>query len=125
MTLETYYFNEVKYPLPDNLLSENSYKDWVYLIKNVDTQTYKIGITNKVKTRRNQIETATGCNIKIIIAIELIDAGDEAPELVEKLLFNYYKEKRLKGEWFNLSNNDINDIKELFYKLDGDIIEHD
>jgi hypothetical protein len=26
---------------------------------------------------------------------------------------------------FNLSNNDINDIKELFYKLDGDIIEHD
>jgi hypothetical protein len=119
MRLQEYYYSKVKYPLPSYLTNVNSEKTIVYLIYNEITKLYKIGITSNIKKRHRDIENAIGCKTIIKTWIELLDEGDESPELVEKLLFEYYSHKRKIGEWFQLNCKDETDIKELFEKIYG------
>lgn len=48
---------------------------------------------------------------------------DERPSEIESFLHEYYKTKRKKGEWFDLSANDILAITHLFWEIEGEYIE--
>lgn len=65
---------------------------------------------------------SSGMNIFILISLELLPGNDESPEFIEKFLHNFYIDKRVKGEWFQLSIRDIIEIRNLFYEIYGEDI---
>jgi len=85
-------------------ISENTNKGYVYLIQFGDE--YKIGTSNNVERRFRELKTQMPYEGEIL---HTIATGD--PEGIESYWHNFYKEKRLKGEWFNLSKADIRYFK--------------
>ena len=77
-----------------------------YLVQNSTTGLYKIGKTaNEVKIRVAQF---TGMSAGDNYIHGFIDRD------IEQQLHKKYKDKRIKGEWFDLSQQDVNEILELF-----------
>jgi predicted GIY-YIG superfamily endonuclease len=85
---------------------------YVYLIKNTETNTYKIGISVNPKKRLKTLQT--GSSGKLII-VELYES--EFFFKIESTLHRQYAANRLIGEWFLLGDtevdNFINDCKSL------------
>lgn len=77
--------------------SSNGY---VYLMKS--GKHYKIGKTNSVDRRQYEIGLQLPEGIKPIHSIETDD-----PSGIEAYWHNRFKDKRLKGEWFNLTASDV------------------
>jgi len=77
----------------------------VYLL-HFGGEEYKIGCSNNVERRFREIKTQMPYEGKIIHAIE---TGD--PEGIEAYWHQYFKDKRLKGEWFKLSASDVKYFK--------------
>ncbi|MFC7420998.1 GIY-YIG nuclease family protein [Iodobacter arcticus] len=77
---------------------------YVYLLQ--FGQEYKIGSSNNVERRFREIKTQMPYEGKII---HTITTGD--PAGIETYWHNYFKEQRLKGEWFKLSASDIKYFK--------------
>lgn len=100
--------------------------EWVYIIYNHSTQLVKIGISNNVNTRFKELRTAGGCELSLLMAIQLEPFYDEKACNIEKYLHQFYKPKRQIGEWFNLSLRDIVDIRKLFWStIEGwDIVDN-
>ena len=88
----------------ENKTEINSENGYVYLIKFGDE--YKIGSSNDVERRFREIKTQMPYEGKII---HTINTGD--PDGIELYWHNYFKDKRLKGEWFKLSLKDISYFK--------------
>lgn len=90
-----------KYP-PENEIEltkiENGY---VYLL-HFGGEEYKIGCSKNVERRFREIKTQMPYDGTIIHAIE---TGD--PEGIEAYWHQFFKDKRLKGEWFKLTVGDI------------------
>jgi len=63
---------------------------------------YKIGSSNNVERRFREIKTQMPYEGKIIHSIE---TGD--PDGIEAYWHNYFRDKRLKGEWFKLMPSDV------------------
>lgn len=76
-----------------------------YLLKNTLTGHYKIGKTSKLKIEDRVKQLAVGAKIEIVSFCN-ID--------IEKKLHNKYSIKRVFGEWFNLSKEEVLEITELF-----------
>jgi len=81
--------------------SENGY---VYLL--LFGAEYKIGSSNSVERRFREIKTQMPYEGKIVHSIA---TGD--PAGIEAYWHNYFKDKRLKGEWFKLNPNDLRYFK--------------
>ena len=84
---------------------------YVYLIGEVGNDTnYKIGSTRAkdVNNRLKQLQTGSSSELYIKESFET-----EYPFKLEKMLHNYFKEKNLIGEWFELSKADTEDFKEI------------
>ena len=77
-------------------------KRFIYLIQNEDDLYIKIGIGVKPKTRVKTLTTGSTANLKIIYQKEV----DFAPK-IETCLHRIFASKRRKGEWFDLSEDDI------------------
>jgi hypothetical protein len=77
---------------------------YVYLLS--FGEEYKIGSSNNVERRFREIKTQMPYEGKII---HTISTGD--PAGIETYWHLYFKEKRLKGEWFRLSASDIRYFK--------------
>ncbi|WP_418501227.1 GIY-YIG nuclease family protein [Flagellimonas sp.] len=82
---------------------------YVYLMHDTSNCYYKIGISNSPEYRERTLQSEKP-------TIEMI-ASKKFPirkiaESIEKALHNTYSEKRLRGEWFKLNENDIEHIKE-------------
>jgi hypothetical protein len=73
---------------------------YVYLIK--FGEVYKIGNSNNVERRFREIKTQMPYEGKIV---HNISTGD--PEGIERYWHEFFREKRLKGEWFQLSADDV------------------
>lgn len=84
-------------------------KGFVYFVQHIDFGFTKIGKTSDLKIRIGQLKLEFG-NIKLIHAIET----DNAIEL-EKKFHALYADKRSEREWFNLTKEDIEKIKEMDY----------
>jgi hypothetical protein len=85
---------------------ENKQEDgYVYLIQFGNE--YKIGSSNNVERRFRELKTQMTYDGKII---HTITTGD--PNGIEQYWHQFFKEKRLKGEWFQLTANDIKYFKQ-------------
>ena len=83
---------------------------YVYLIKLGDS--YKIGITKNTEERFKQFEFMP-FELKIIKTAKVKEY-----DKVEKFLHEQYSSKRIKGEWFNLSQEDIQNIIDYLTEIE-------
>jgi DNA-directed RNA polymerase subunit RPC12/RpoP len=69
---------------------------------------YKIGITSgsDVSKRLTAIQTSHWLDMMVYYKSELI----YKVELVEKMIHDKYKDKRVRGEWFNIDHKDMKNI---------------
>ncbi len=96
----------------DNDESNHSIKEktcFVYLMIDTTNNFYKIGISNNPRYREHTLQSDKP-------TIELISAKEyptrTIAEAIEAALHKAYGEKRIRGEWFNLSEEDVEYIKE-------------
>ena len=89
-------------------------KGYVYLI--TDGSYYKIGLTrNEPYKRLAQLQTGT------VHKLSIVDYGlYENCSSMESYLHQKYSNKRAGGEWFNLSEDEVNAIKKEFNTEDGE-----
>ncbi len=83
-------------------------RGYTYLISN--NRAYKIGITTTTVTKRIA-ELQTGSSSKIEISGYSYNKDALA---MEQLLHNKYASKRMEGEWFDLTNDDVASIHHHF-----------
>ena len=80
---------------------------YVYLICDPNQNAYKIGVTrNIVQNRLKKLQTGNSAELHIIHIIET-----KYPFRLETLLHNNYKDKKIYGEWYALTSDDINNFK--------------
>lgn len=76
---------------------------WIYLINEADTQNYKIGVTKSKTIDRRKLTLQTGNASELILCFKF---ETPHPYRLEKMLHNYYSNKRLVGEWFELTDSE-------------------
>lgn len=113
------YINLVQKVIPDYkpmefrqaVQEEESRTDFcfVYLMHDTNNNYYKIGISNSPQYREKTLQSEKP-------TIEMITAKKfpirKIAESIERALHSSYSEKRLRGEWFELNENDVEHIKE-------------
>jgi hypothetical protein len=80
---------------------------YIYIIKSLNL--FKIGKSSGLN-RIKSYKTYNPHKLETIINIRVKNYHH-----VEKILHNIYKKKRISGEWFKLSNNDIKSIINFIY----------
>jgi hypothetical protein len=94
-------------------------KGTLYIIAPTDSNNrpYKIGITtgHDLSKRLTALQTSHWLDLKIYYKSPLL----ENVESIERMLHNKYKHKRVRGEWFNIDQNDIEDIMSECNKVVG------
>lgn len=72
---------------------------------------YKIGITSGSNTdkRKTSLQTAHWMDLKLVWKSDLLDRAD----IIEKKLHKHFEKQWVRGEWFNITKQDINDIPRL------------
>lgn len=81
---------------------------YVYVIKSPSTGLYKIGRTRSPKARFNTFKTS---NPDVLECIHLHKCDDM--EYLEGMLHNAFSRKRVRGEWFSLSEDDLIQINAI------------
>lgn len=100
-----------------------SQKNVCYLMYDKRSKLYKIGITNDVISRWKSIGSSTGTMPRVVLAVLLEYGFDEPANELESFLHKYFKSKRQKGEWFELTALDVMCIRRLFWdKVEGESI---
>jgi hypothetical protein len=87
---------------------ENLYPEYhsnIYLILDETHKTIKLGESTNYKRRFNQINSDTSSKIRIVGTL-----FSKHAKILDSLLKNHYKYKCLKGEWFHLTDNDLERI---------------
>ena len=80
---------------------------YVYLICDPSQNTYKIGVTrNIVQKRLKKLQTGNSSELHIVNTVET-----KYPFRLETLLHNKYKHKKVYGEWYNLSDDEVKSFK--------------
>lgn len=87
---------------------------YIYLLKsNIEGENlYKIGLTTNIKKRTNQLQTA---NPNLILETSFQTKHDYK---LETYLHNHFKNRKVKGEWFKLSEEDIKKFNSYCEKLE-------
>jgi len=86
---------------------------YVYLISDINTYTYKIGISKNPEKRIKSLQTGNEKLLKIIHKVPCENYNE-----VETALHNQYKFLKINGEWFELSKNDVEKFPESCKKID-------
>jgi hypothetical protein len=93
-------------PIP----SKQDGKHYFYIIYDQDLDIYKIGETQDIKARRLSIKRPT----KFLKVISFFNMGNQlAASDFERSIIIKFKDKRVKGDWLDLSSDDLQIIKEL------------
>jgi hypothetical protein len=100
----------------------DTYPQYVYVLYCKETSYYKIGITNNFIIRYRSLCHSIGCQLVLKYMIALAPGRDEPNFFIEEFLKDYFINKKVKGEWFNLNKNNLNEIEDLFYHIFGDDI---
>lgn len=79
----------------------------IYLINEIGTNNYKIGITRSKTERKRKKNLQTGNSIELET---IYTYKTEYPFKIESMLHFYYVNKHIKGEWFELSDEDVLDF---------------
>jgi hypothetical protein len=106
-TIPNYQPTELKQTEPTNETTTDFC--FVYLMHDTSNGYYKIGISNNPGYRERTLQSEKP-------TIEMITSKKfpirKIAESIEKALHDTYSEKRLRGEWFELDDKDIEHIKE-------------
>lgn len=106
-------------------IQEDGKPNYLYFIKNQINNLYKIGISNCPKRRFSEIQNASGTQIMILKVIFCETDFSPSAKFIEDFLHNYFKEKRIIGEWFDFSKKELAAISQFFYHFcdnDGDLL---
>ena len=79
---------------------------YVYFIKEFHSNTYKIGKAKNLENRLKIFEVKLPFEWELVHSIKSDDYS-----LDEKLAHLFFKKKRVRGEWFNLNESDLELIK--------------
>lgn len=71
---------------------------YVYLIQNLETSRYKIGVSKNPSKRLKQLQTGSGEELKLVHTFETNNARK-----IESALHRIYMQHKTMGEWFDLS----------------------
>lgn len=85
----------------------------IYILQRENTNIYKIGISKNVNNRVDALKTAIIENILILYHRPVNYAYK-----VEKYIHKLYKNKQLSGEWFELTIDDVNNIKDIMNNIE-------
>jgi hypothetical protein len=77
---------------------------------------YKIGLTSGSDTRKRKaaLQTAHWMDLKEVWKSNLLDRAD----IVEKRLHKHFEKKWVRGEWYNITKDDIANIPELIKQFE-------
>lgn len=90
---------------------------FVYLIGNIDNDNIcKIGVTKKhnINERMNQLQTGSSNELYIRDYFET-----KYPYKLENMLHRHFHNKNILNEWFELSNDDIMNFKNICKKYEN------
>ena len=90
--------------------------EYLYIIQEGDNQNYKIGRSYQVENRLKSLQTSNASKLILIDKYQCKDC-----KTLEKRVHNHLKDKKLNGEWFTLSIDELTDITETIIKLLNDI----
>lgn len=79
----------------------------VYLMHDTLNNFYKIGISNSPEYREKTLQSEKPT---IVLLCSKQFPKRKIAEILEKTLHDTYANKRIRGEWFNLEKDDINDL---------------
>lgn len=85
---------------------------YIYFISQMDTEKTKVGITNNLPRRMRQIQTGNDKPLSLIGYIEY-DTRTEA-RAEERRIHKLWQTKRLAGEWFDLTETDIDELARIY-----------
>ena len=71
---------------------------YLYLIKNSEDDTYKIGVAKNPRKRLSQLQTGNSSELLLVDVYETEEAYK-----IEKILHRRYSHLRKQGEWFSFS----------------------
>jgi hypothetical protein len=91
-----------------NFMSNTTGKTWIYLMRDLRSDLIKIGFSNNPRYRERTLQSEQPL-------IDLIEAW-QADKSDEKYLHNQYKDFRLRGEWFKLNTEAIDEIHSYFFE---------
>lgn len=95
--------------------NQASKKSGLYVIQINNENKFKIGFTKNLESRLQSFRTASPYIIKLIYYVETIHYKS-----LERKIHKEMKNLRKKGEWFELSNNDLSELREIFVDLDSE-----
>lgn len=94
-------------------------KGCVYLIRDISNNTYKIGVTKgDVKKRLKKLQTGNSTQLDVTYSY-----STDYPFRLETMLHNYYKNKLVLNEWYDLDVDDIKKFPEICSMLEQNIQE--
>lgn len=97
--------------IPEETVTEESAKKddscWVYLMRDIANNSYKIGISNNPKYRERTLQSEKPTIEKL--------AAKKYPSrtiarTIEASLHKVYQDKRIRGEWFSLDRREVDEI---------------
>ena len=83
---------------------------YVYLMVDKTNYYHKIGISNSPKYREKTLQSEKP-TIELVCSKSFINR--QMSLSIEQSLHNNYKSKRVRGEWFSLSDQDVEDVKKI------------
>ncbi|WP_162808234.1 GIY-YIG nuclease family protein [Vibrio splendidus] len=93
----------------------NDVPRYLYVVRCETTQYYKIGIANDVKKRISTHQTGCPLTLKLVFFAESDLVDHLAREIIylEKFLHKSFQKQRVRGEWFELTYDNLADIVEF------------
>lgn len=79
---------------------------YVYLIEDLDKESYKIGVTRNIKHRISRLQNGNSSKLDILEVIE-----SEYPYRLEKMLHLHFRNKKIMNEWYNLSKEEARNFR--------------
>lgn len=96
---------------------------FLYLIYNRYTKLTKVGVTDNINNRLNQLTNQNGVDLDLVMFIECAEEIDVNVKWLEEFIHSHFNAKRQKGEWFNFDIRDAVSVRSLLWHVHGDYIE--
>ncbi|MFD2627576.1 GIY-YIG nuclease family protein [Oceanobacillus kapialis] len=97
-------------PLSQRYDSRGVNTSFVYFIRESGMQRIKIGKANDPEQRKKELSTGSAHNHEIVHLIK-----SENPFKTESLFHKHFREKRCKGEWFNITEEELRWVQKEDY----------
>lgn len=95
--------------------------EWVYVFYSETSRLFKIGKTANLRRRFKEIQNNSGMKMTNVFALQLEPGIDLPAGGIENIIHTFFKNKRVKGEWFALNFRDLINIYVFFMGIGWDL----